>query len=60
MQKDYTWNPSTCICENSNYLKSIADPSVTVGDGIIIAIDNLSIKKRNTIAKKGKYCSNKL
>ena len=23
-KKDYSWNPSTCICENSKYLK-IAD-----------------------------------
>ena len=27
-EKDYNWNPSTCICENSKYLKSIADNSV--------------------------------
>ena len=25
----HSWNPSTCICENSKYLKSIADTSVT-------------------------------
>ena len=24
-KKDYSWNPSTGICENSKYLKSIAD-----------------------------------
>ena len=24
-KKDYSRNPSTCICENSKYLKSIAD-----------------------------------
>ena len=23
--KDYSWNPSTCICENGKYLKGIAD-----------------------------------
>ena len=22
-KKDYSWNPSTCICDNSKYLKSI-------------------------------------
>ena len=27
-QKDYSCNPSTCICENDKYLKSIADTSV--------------------------------
>ena len=24
-KRDYSWNPSTCICENSKYLKSIDD-----------------------------------
>ena len=24
-KKNYSWNPSTCICENSRYLKSITD-----------------------------------
>ena len=24
-KKDYIWNPSTCIFENSKYLKSVAD-----------------------------------
>ena len=24
-EKDYSWNPSTCICENSKYLNSVAD-----------------------------------
>ena len=28
-EKDYIWNPSTCICENSKYLKSVANTSVT-------------------------------
>ena len=23
-KKEYSWNPSTCICENGKYLKSIA------------------------------------
>ena len=31
-QKDYSWNPSTCICENSKYLKSIADNTEIVCD----------------------------
>ena len=26
-KKYYSWNPSTCICQNSKYLKSIADTS---------------------------------
>ena len=28
-KKDYSWNSSACICENSKYLKSIANTSVT-------------------------------
>ena len=55
MQKDYIWNPSTCICENSKNLKSIADTSVTECDETIIVMDNLSTKKTNTIATKKKY-----
>ena len=36
MQKeDYSWNPSTCICENSKYLKCGADTSVFTCDEII-------------------------
>ena len=31
-KKGYSWNPSICICENSKYLKSIADTSVTEYD----------------------------
>ena len=51
-KKDYSWNPSTCICENSKYLKGIADTSVTECDEIIIAMDIVSTKKANTIATK--------
>ena len=31
-KKDCSWNPSACICENSKYLKSIADTSVIMCD----------------------------
>ena len=34
-KKDYNWNPSTCIYENSRYLRSIADDSVIMCDEII-------------------------
>ena len=34
-KKNYTWNPSTFICENSRYLKSIVDDSVIVCDKFI-------------------------
>ena len=51
-KENYSWNPSTCICENSKYLKSIADTSVTKCDEIVIIMNNLPIKKTNTIATK--------
>ena len=31
-KRNYSSNPSTCICENSKYLKSITDTSVTKCD----------------------------
>ena len=34
MQKDYIWNPNTCICDNNKYLESIIDTSVTEYDTI--------------------------
>ena len=51
-EKDDNWNPSTCICENSKYLRSVADTSVTKCDEIVIDIDIASAKKTNTIATK--------
>ena len=51
-KKDYSWNPSTHICENGKYLESIADTSVTECDEIIVVKDNVSTKKTNTIATK--------
>ena len=44
-EKDYCYNPSTCIWENSKFLKSIADTSVTECGEIIIVMDILSTKK---------------
>ena len=49
-KEDYSWNPSTCICDDSKCLKSIADTSLTKCDEIIIAMDILSTKKTNNIA----------
>ena len=40
-EKDYNWNPSTCICENGKYLKSIADTSVTEFYEIVTVLDNV-------------------
>ena len=48
-KKDYSWNPSTFVCENSKYLKRIADASVIECDEIIFAMDIVSTKT-NTIA----------
>ena len=47
--KDYSWNPSTCICEISRYLKSIVDESVIVCDEIINVTDSASKIVTNTI-----------
>ena len=49
-KKDYSWNPSKRLFDNSKYLKSIADTSVIECDEIISAMDILSTKMRNTIA----------
>ena len=49
-EKDYNWNPSACICENSKYLESVADTSVTKFDEIVVVMDIASTKKTNTIA----------
>ena len=46
----YSWNPSTCICENSKHLKSIVDTSVIKCDKIITVFDIRSTKKANNIA----------
>ena len=49
-KKDYSWNPSTFICENSKYLERIADASVNEFNKVIIVMDNVSTKKTDTIA----------
>ena len=47
--KDYSCNPSTCICENSKHLKSITDTSVIKCDEIISVLDIVSTKMTNTM-----------
>ena len=37
-KKDYSWNPRTCICENSKYLKRNIDDSVIASDEIVLRI----------------------
>ena len=39
-------DPSTCICENSSYLKSIVDDSVIVCDEIISVINGVVTSMR--------------
>ena len=48
-KRDYSWNPSTCICQNDKSLKSIADSSVVTCDEIISGMDIVSIKMTNII-----------
>ena len=49
-KKDYNWNPSSCICENSKYLKRIANTSVIEFFEIISVVDIVSTIKTSTIA----------
>ena len=49
-KKCYTWNPSTCFCENSKNLKSIADSSVILCDKIINATDSVATNVTNTMS----------
>ena len=59
-REKHTWNPSTCICNNSKYLKSVADILVTRCNEIIIVMNNLATKKDKYYRNKCyKYCFNK-
>ena len=49
-RKDYSWIPSTCICENSKYLRSIADTSVMECERIITVMGIVSTKMTIYIA----------
>ena len=49
-KKDYNWNPSTCIWENSKYLNSIDNTSVITCVEIISVMDIVTTKMTNTIA----------
>ena len=49
-KKNYNWNPSSCVCENSRYLKSIVEYSVVVCDEIISVMDSVSANVTNTIS----------
>ena len=49
-KKDYSWNPSRCICEKSRYLKSIFDDSVIVCNEIISIRNSISTNVTNTVS----------
>ena len=49
-KKYYSWNPSTCICESSKYLKIISDNSKFLCEEIISVMDIVSTKMTGTIA----------
>ena len=48
-KKDYSWKPSTCICENSKHLKQV-DDSVITCDEIIYVMDIISTNITNGIS----------
>ena len=52
-KEDYSWNPSTSICENSNNLKNT---SVTGCDEIITVMDIVSTKKSNVTSTASVNC----
>ena len=49
-KNDFCWNPSTCICENSKYLKSLVHDSVIVCDEIRSATDSTWTNVTNAVA----------
>ena len=49
-KENFSWNVSTCISENSKYLKNVSNTSVTKCNEIRIVMDIVSTKKTNTIA----------
>ena len=59
-KKDNSWNLSTCIYDNGNYLKSIVDTSVFAYNETINATDSVSRNVTNTIpTNMTKYYINK-
>ena len=49
-KKDDSWNPSSCICKNIKYLKSITHTSVTECNEIRTVMDTIAAKNKNIIA----------
>ena len=57
MQKDYRWNPSTCICKSSKHLKHIIDDSAIWCDEITYAMEVVLTNITNTLATNaGSLC----
>ena len=52
-KKDYSCNPSTCICKNGKYLKRISDESVIEFDEMITFMDIVLTKLTNTTETNG-------
>ena len=51
-EKDYSWNPSICACDNSKYLESIIDDSVVIRDEIIEVAKTIPSKVTKNIPTK--------
>ena len=49
VQKHYSWNLATCICENSKHLKRVVDDSVIACDEFIYVVDIISTNSTNTM-----------
>ena len=48
-EKNYIWNPTTCICKNEQYLASIIGDSVITCDEIIDAKAKSNNEKTKTV-----------
>ena len=48
--ENYSWNPTTCICENGKYLRSIADDLVITCDETINATDSVSTNVTSNVS----------
>ena len=59
-KKDYSWNPTTCICENSKCLKNITDTSVINVMKLYLLWICINKKDNNYSNKCYEYCFNKL
>ena len=52
-EKDYVWNPSTCNCENDEYLASIMDDSTIICDEVIKPYDEeINFNEKKATYKK--------